>query len=149
MATATAASGRGAATPPSTRTASERPPTERRRCPTATVYDPSTKSTAVTLSLRTNFADAYGNAAVIGLFGNDGPDGDGEQPIFSPDARNTSGDPFTVNIPGDWRGKWINATSSRVHFLDSLPPAAQSITPAYYAGGDTTTSELSNAVQVQ
>jgi len=113
------------------------------------VYDPSIKSTTITVSLATKFFETYGNVAELDFYANDAPDGEGEQFIGVAPARSIGGDAFTVNIAGDYRGKWINATSSRVHFIASLPPSTQSLTPTYYAGGDTTTSELSNAVLAQ
>ena len=113
------------------------------------VYDPASNTTVVTVIVRTNFTINYGNVAVLDFFANDGPDGQGERPLGFQQARNFTGDPFTANIPGDWRGKWINATSSRVHFIASLPPSTQSIGTTTLGGGDTSTSELSNAVLVQ
>lgn len=107
------------------------------------VYDPVTKSTAITLTLSTTATAPYGNSAYVDLYSNDKPDGDGERWIAEPYVANTGGETSTVNVPGDLRGKWINATAMRVHFLAAKP------SPEYFAGGDATTSEFGNAVLAQ
>ena len=54
-----------------------------------------------------------------------------------------NGETSTLNVPGDLRGKWINATATRVYFLFAKP------SPEYLAGGEATTSEFGNAVLAQ
>ena len=114
------------------------------------VYDPAANRTTVTLTVVTKPAYAYSNSNEINLYANDGPDGDGEVPILQTLLQgSTSGAPVTISFNGDFRGKWINATNTRVHFIASLPPSTQSVGGNSFAGGDTTTSEFSNAVLVQ
>lgn len=102
------------------------------------VYDPVTKRTAITLTLSTTATATYGNAVYVDLYSNDKPDGDGEKWFAEYFVANTNGETSTINVPGDVRGKWINATAMRVHFLAAKPE--------YFAGGDATTSEFGNAV---
>ncbi|HEX8171316.1 MAG TPA: hypothetical protein VF824_12315 [Thermoanaerobaculia bacterium] len=94
-------------------------------------------NTIVTLTLETAPLGNGSNSAQIDLYANDAPDGDGERWIRNDFAANRNGVPFTITVPGDWRGQWINATATRVNLLFSI------------AGGQTSTSELSNAVLVQ
>lgn len=108
------------------------------------VYDPVTKSTAITLTISTTATALYGNAVYIELYSNDKPDGDGEKWITESYVTNPNGETSTINFPGDLRGKWINATAMRVHFL-----AAKPLNPEFFAGGDATTSEFGNAVLAQ
>jgi hypothetical protein len=108
------------------------------------VYDPVTKSTAITLTLSTAAIAPYGNSAYVDLYSNDKPDGDGERLITERFVANTSGEISIISVPGDLRGKWINATAMRVHFLAAKPPS-----PEFFAGGEATTSEFGNAVLAQ
>jgi hypothetical protein len=108
------------------------------------VYDPVTKRTAITLTLSTSATAPYGNAVYVDLYSNDKPDGDGEKWITDAYLANANGDISTISVPGDLRGKWINATAMRVHFLAAKPPS-----PEFFAGGETTTSEFGNAVLSQ
>ena len=105
------------------------------------VYDPVPKTTAITLSLSTTPTATYGNSAYVDFYANDKPDGDGERWIGSAYVANTKGETSTVTVSGDQRGKWINATTTRVHFIAAKPPS-----PDFYFGGEATTSEMGNAV---
>jgi hypothetical protein len=113
-------------------------------------YDENTDRTFLTMTLKTGKMNGsiFGAAAVIDLYANPGPDGDGTRWLgggtnYSP---NVNGEPFTIEIMGDFRGQWLNATSTRLYFIASRPPRGQSTNSL--AGGITRTSELSNAVQV-
>jgi hypothetical protein len=113
-------------------------------------YDETTNRTLVTMTLKTGKMNGslFGAAAVLDFYANLGPDGDGERWLgggtnYSP---NVNGEPFTVEIQGDYRGQWLNATSTRLYFIASHPPRGQSTNSL--AGGIARTSELSNAVQV-
>jgi hypothetical protein len=103
-----------------------------------------TKRTAITLTLSTTATALYGNAVYVDLYSNDKPDGDGEKWITDAYVANANGETSTITVPGDLRGKWINATAMRVHFLAAKPPS-----PEYFAGGEATTSEFGNAVLAQ
>jgi hypothetical protein len=108
-------------------------------------YDEALDQTNVTMTLRSNRLASYGNAFVINLYANEGPDGDGETPIAEAVFWNEPpGQTFTITAKGNHTGKWINATSTRVHWLDFLrEPGTQS-----YLTGESWTSELSNSVLV-
>lgn len=108
------------------------------------VYDPATKMTAITLTLSTTAIASFGNADYVDLYSNDTPDGDGEKWITESYVANANGETSTINVPADLRGKWINATAMRVHFLAAKPPS-----PEFFAGGEATTSEFGNAVLAQ
>ena len=110
------------------------------------VYDPTLNMTIVNVSVRTKFPISYGNAVQLDFYANDGPNGQGERWIGTGDNSVTS---RGLALRGDFRGQWINATSSRIHWEAALPPATQSIGGTSIAGGQTATSELSNAVQVK
>ncbi|MGH7484555.1 MAG: right-handed parallel beta-helix repeat-containing protein, partial [bacterium] len=108
------------------------------------IYDPATKTTAFTFTLSTAPIATFSSAAFIDLYTNDKPDGDGEKFIAEAFVQNANGETSTLTIPGDLRGKWINATTTRVHFEGFAKPS-----PEYLAGGDATTSEFGNAVLAQ
>ena len=98
--------------------------------------------TYVTFTITTGPLGPYFNTFQLDFYANDSSEADGEQWVFANTIYNTS----TAEIEGDYRGKWINATSTRTHWFAAKPPrvSSQSI-----AGGDSTTSEFSNAVLVQ
>ncbi|HVG23325.1 MAG TPA: right-handed parallel beta-helix repeat-containing protein [Thermoanaerobaculia bacterium] len=107
-------------------------------------YDAASDKTLVTMSLRSVPLATFGRAWVINLYANEGPDGDGEQPVAEVTFGNSlPGEILTAAAPGDLTGKWINATSTRVHWLDPLRDSG--VAPAYLTG-ETWTSELSNSV---
>ena len=110
------------------------------------VYDATANRTIVTYSLTTRFPPNVPFTSVqIDFYANDEPDGDGEAEVFPDYAYAGPG----VALRGDLRGKWINATDTHISWYAARPPAAQSVGSKSIAGGQTTTSELSNAVQVQ
>jgi hypothetical protein len=118
------------------------------------VYDSTTNSTVVTAVLATGPLGPYANTDQLDFYLNDGPDADGEQWIGSSFGGNlrTDGSAFSIPIAGDHRGKWINATSTRVHFIAIAPPEIEvekRATPQSVFGGESSTSELSHAVLVQ
>ena len=104
-------------------------------------YDAATNVTVVRYTLTTSPLGPYGNSRQLDVYVNDSADGDGERWIgaFTPPIPDPFGLP--LRIAGDYRGKWLNMTSTRVHFIAK---DAQSL-----GGGDAKTSELSNAVLVQ
>jgi hypothetical protein len=110
------------------------------------VYDPALKMTIVTVSLVTKFPKNFGNTTQLDFYANDGPNGQGEQWIGTGDSSVTN---RGLALRGDFRGKWINATNTRIHFEAALPPSSQSIGSKSIAGGQTTTSELGNSILVQ
>jgi hypothetical protein len=98
------------------------------------VYDAANGKTVVTMTVKSENLGQYSNVSVIDFYTNASPDGDGEQPYTW-----TYGDPetdgtITVSVPGDLRGKWLNATWTRITDYEYYAPAV--------------TSELSNAVFV-
>lgn len=109
-------------------------------------YDAARGVTVVTGRLETDPLGPYINAINIDFYLNATPDGDGEQWLM-PTGGQPSGT-FTAEFRGDHRGKWINATSTRTHWIAVKPPADHMVSNAF-AGGQSMTSELSNAVLVQ
>jgi hypothetical protein len=110
------------------------------------VYNALTQQTFVTLTLHSAPLGPYGNGGSIDFYENAAPDGDGEHwlgSVIHPETNTT----ITVPIRGDQRGKWINATWTRVHFIASQPPK-EAIESNSLFGGQTMTSELSNALFV-
>jgi hypothetical protein len=109
------------------------------------VHDAAADQTVVTMTLRSRPLWAFSSAFVINLYANDGPDGDGETPIDEATFwQNLPGETFELRVKGDLTGKWINATSTRVHWLNSLRGPRTNA----YLTGDSWTSEFSNTVQV-
>lgn len=118
------------------------------------IYDEQSGTTTISGTLESDPLGPYGNAVQIDLYANAGPDGDGEEWIaysWSAPIR-ADGTPFTLSVARDLRGKWINATSTRVHFIASRPPDVRAwsttVGPDAIAGGDAKTSELSVAIPV-
>lgn len=109
-------------------------------------YDAARDRTQVTLSLRSTRLGPYLETVVLDFYTNAGPDGDGEQWLtewWTPGRRD--GVPFTLELWGDYRGKWINATSTRTHSWSSRTPGEPRTN---FTGNGNWTSELSNAVPV-
>jgi hypothetical protein len=76
-------------------------------------YDAPSDRTQVTLSVRTRITPAFpAGYVVVELFSNEKPDGDGEV-VLGFSTLPPDGTPVTLFLPGDHRGKWINATASR------------------------------------
>jgi hypothetical protein len=111
-------------------------------------YDPVANRTFFTVSIKTDrLLELDGSIYQFDFYANRGPEGDGEQwldTIFGGSASN--GTPYEVSIAGDYRGKWINATSTRVPQFFLRTPGLSSESLHY---GDTSTSELSNAILAQ
>jgi hypothetical protein len=92
---------------------------------------------------------AEGNLVVIDIYFNRTPDGDGESWILDDFARDREGAPFTIAIPGNYLGRWLNATATRSYTLFSRPPEdALKVKPAALLPGFTHTSEFSNSILV-
>ena len=104
------------------------------------LYDPGQNLTIIQAKLVTGPLGPYGNTSILDLYVNDGPDGDGEK--FIGERSTPRGETFELTINGDYRGKWLNMTSTRVHFIAKT-------TGQSFAGGESKTSELSNSVLVQ
>lgn len=110
----------------------------------AATYDAARNVTVVTGRIETDPLGPWINSIGLDFYANASPDGDGERWV-QPGGAQQNGS-FTVELRGDLRGQWINATSTRTHWVAKVPGdvAAQS-----FAGGQSMTSELSNAVLVQ
>lgn len=98
------------------------------------IYDAANDETDVTMSIKSVKLGLYGNVALIDFYTNATPDGDGEQPYTWIYGDVEADGTITVSVPGDLRGKWINATWTRVTDWEYYAPAV--------------TSELSNAIFV-
>jgi hypothetical protein len=106
-------------------------------------WDATTNSTIITGSVVTGPLGPYANAIYLELFGNDSADssGFGEGQTFIGSLYAIPSGAFSATLKGDYRGKWITATSTRVHFI------AKTGSEALF-GGNAATSEFSNAVKV-
>jgi len=96
------------------------------------IYDSGHNQTIVTMSIKSVKLGDYGNVAYIDFYRNATPDGDGEQPYTWTYGQVDTEGTISVAVPGDLRGKWINATWTRVTDWEYYAPAV--------------TSELSNAI---
>ncbi|HEX2059134.1 MAG TPA: right-handed parallel beta-helix repeat-containing protein, partial [Thermoanaerobaculia bacterium] len=110
------------------------------------VYDEATDETVVTMTLRSMPRTQVFNAWVINVYANDAPDGDGEKHIAEQQLPSVPEGPFAVRARGNHAGKWLNATSSRVHYIVFSRPGEPRTES--FGGGETLTSELSNSVRV-
>jgi hypothetical protein len=79
------------------------------------------------------------------FYANRGPDGDGETFISEGALSFFSEDGWEAWIPGDHRGKWINATTTRIPQFFSRPPRVSTERAVF---GDDSTSEFSNTILV-
>ena len=109
------------------------------------VYDAARGKTTISGRSDSGPEVGYVPGVQLDFYANDGADADGEQWLESirPQIRGT----FTVEVDGDFRGRWINATTTRTEWFglgNPTTPRAQAI-----AGGASMTSEFSNAVPVQ
>jgi hypothetical protein len=112
------------------------------------VYDATSGKTIVTYTITSKPLAPFINSGVVDFYVNDTPDGDGEQ--WASGTSQPSGvETRTYALQGDHRGKWINATWTRVHWSFSRPAPPRSVTSHEFAGGESMTSELSNAVKVE
>ena len=110
-------------------------------------YDEASQMTIVTMTWRTQSLFVGGNSFNLHFFANRAPDGDGEQPLFDGSAVRIDGTPFEAIVPGDHRGKWLNATGTRFQYFGfARPPRTRS--ESAYPADTYRTSELSNAVLV-
>ncbi len=111
----------------------------------AAVYDAAKDETIIGMTLQTRDGGAGGNMWVIDVYANDGPDGDGEtflgeRLLYPP----LPAGGFEVRVRGNHAGKWLNATSTRARFWGVAKPGDPRTES--FGGGDSMTSELSNAV---
>jgi Right handed beta helix region len=113
------------------------------------VYDAAENRTVVTLVLDSRPFGPYISNVIFDLYANRGPDGDGEQHVGSRYAFDTDAEGrYHIDLFGDYRGQWINATSTRTHTNWAKPPDDKRVAPLSYSGEGSSTSELSNAVPV-
>ena len=111
-------------------------------------YDVVRNRTVVTLSLHSKPLGPYFSSVSFQFYANGGADGDGEEwiaDVGGPYPHGTDDQPFTVELFGDYRGKWLNATSTRAHTWFARRPGDPSTN---FAGAGSWTSELSNTVPV-
>lgn len=108
-------------------------------------YDAAADKTLLTLRVDATRLGSAINDNLLNVYANDGPDGDGERPVGGARGVPWDAGPFTVELEGDLRGRWLNATFTRVMFLFSRSgPAVE-----WFSDGDAITSELSNSVLVE
>ena len=113
----------------------------------AATYDAARDRTNITLTLRSEPLGPRYNYGYLEFFSNATPDGDGEEYI------GTYGQVFqmqgttTASVPGDHRGRWINATWTREHLPYATTPEVG--TENHDPGFMVMSSELSNAVRVE
>jgi hypothetical protein len=116
-------------------------------------YDAASGQTMVTLAWRTTRFEVFGgNQYELHFYANATPDGDGEEPvdtIVNVDVSRVDGNAFRVAIPGDHRGKWLNATGTRRNFMTLSRPPRSTKSEDVFTGDVRRTSELSNAVKVE
>ncbi|HEX6640778.1 MAG TPA: right-handed parallel beta-helix repeat-containing protein, partial [Thermoanaerobaculia bacterium] len=124
-----------------------------RRQPNAPVllasrYDAERDLTFFTVSIQTErLPELDGSIFWLDFYANDGPDGDGEHWLAIANGGSASnGEPFEVWIQGNHRGRWINATQTRVPQVFLRPP---DIASEFAHFGEYSTSELSNAILAQ
>ncbi len=111
-------------------------------------YDPVAGATTVTMSLPTTWGlnEGYPTFMDVELYANDGPNGQGEQPlgafqIPSPKRPN----PFTVTVKQNLAGKWITATDTRTKVEAIVSQAVAQLYTYYQAW----TSEMSGGVRAE
>jgi hypothetical protein len=110
-------------------------------------YDAGTNRTYFNVTTKSRRPGANGVSFGLDFYANAGPDGDGEQWLQSANVETFDGRAYLASIPGDHRGKWINATLTRSPILFVRPPGGISTQGATF--GDDSTSELSNSVLVE
>jgi hypothetical protein len=108
------------------------------------VYNAARDVTVVKLRLNSTPLGPYISNVLLDVYANRGPDGDGEQYIYFKHG----GDLDTIEIPGNFTGKWLNVTSTRTHTNWAKPPDDKGVRSQSYSGEGRSTSELSNAVLV-
>lgn len=110
-------------------------------------YDAARDRTTVTARLQSEELGTQYTYGYLDLFTNATPDGDGEQYIGSSSQIFTHEGTVEVSVPGDHRGKWINATWTREHLPMGRSPEID--TQSHPIGFMVMSSELSNAVLVE
>jgi hypothetical protein len=113
------------------------------------VYDPATDRTVVHFVLHSDRLGPYVNSTILDVYANSGPDGDGEQRVSwiqTPIERDKE---LTLELYGNYKGKWLNATSTRTHTNWAKPPDDKRVSSQSFSGEGYSTSELSNSVLVQ
>jgi hypothetical protein len=113
-------------------------------------YDATENRTYFTVRVTTERPNGpHGVTFVFDFYANRGPDGDGEQWIDE-DHGGRYADDSTMEgwVSGDWRGKWVNATVTRVPQFFSRTPRVSTEQLLFLTFGDESTSEFSNAVLV-
>lgn len=111
-------------------------------------YDPATNRTYFNVVSKARRTGADGISLALGFYANRGPDGDGEQWLSDALVNANDGSAYQTSIPGDHRGKWINATLTRAPVLFARPPGG-GVSAEGATFGDDSTSELSNAIFVE
>jgi hypothetical protein len=113
-------------------------------------YDAATNRTYFNVISKAVRPGADGINLELGFYSNRGPDGDGEQWLSTGGVFANDGSTYQTSIPGDHRGKWINATLTRIPIFFARPPRVDADVSAELAAfGDDTTSELSNPIFVE
>ena len=110
-------------------------------------YDATTNRTYFNVTSKSVRPGADGFDLRLQFYANRGPDGDGEQWIGNGLVDANDGSAYITSIPGDHRGKWINATLTRTPIFFVRPPS-DGISSELATFGDDSTSEFSNAVFV-
>lgn len=107
-------------------------------------YDAARNRTTVTARLQSDELGTQYAYGYLDVFTNATPDGDGEQYAGSSGQIFTHEGTVTVSVPGDHRGKWINATWTREHLPYGRSPKIDTQShPIFFM---VMTSELSNTV---
>jgi hypothetical protein len=111
-------------------------------------YDPVTKKTVIDGDLRAT--DPPSNFSTdVDFFANDAPDptglGEGQRPIGILRVPGTPPAHFRFTVDGDFTGKFISATMTRVRYIGFAKPVADGISDAFL----TQTSEFSPVIEVR
>lgn len=109
-------------------------------------YDAASNRTYFNVTSKNSRFGIDGHYPVLDFYGNRTADGDGEEWLGGAPVFDTAGGAYLTWVSGDHRGKWVNATMTRVPQFFSRPPVVRSEVVRF---GDDSTSELSNAVKVE
>lgn len=110
-------------------------------------YDAAADLTRVTLVVHSTPIGPYFSGGSMDFYANDSAGGDGERwigNVLHPDTSKT----IVAVLRGDHRGKWINATWTRLRWDQFARAPSPDATAATLFGTEAMTSELSNAVFV-
>ena len=110
-------------------------------------YDAARNQTTINVTLRSLPLGSRYNYGYLDFFANAKPDGDGESYIGSSGQIFQFEGTTTVSLPGDYRGRWINATWTREHLPYGTSPRTG--TQSHEIGFMVMTSEYSNTVLVE